>query len=65
MLTRRSGINVTISDLKPYVDMVVQILDPAKSTDPARSTIKGIAYSARGEYMHIQQYVHQFSPFVI
>lgn len=34
---------------QPYVDMVVSVLDPLRHTDPARSTIKGIAYSARNE----------------
>ncbi|KAJ3083463.1 hypothetical protein HK102_001059 [Quaeritorhiza haematococci] len=34
---------------QPYVDMVVSVLDPN------RSTISGIQYSARGEYLHIIQ----------
>jgi len=48
--------DITICSLgdQPYVDMVVQVLDPFRS-DPTRSTIKGIAYSARGEYLHIAQ----------
>jgi hypothetical protein len=38
-----------------YVDMVVSILDPIRSTNPAQSTIKGMCYSARGEYLHLMQ----------
>ncbi|KAJ3202213.1 hypothetical protein HK099_001954, partial [Clydaea vesicula] len=34
---------------QPYVDMVVQVLDPS------RNMIRGLTYSARGEYLHIQQ----------
>ncbi|OAJ43609.1 hypothetical protein BDEG_26953 [Batrachochytrium dendrobatidis JEL423] len=34
---------------QPYVDMVVNVLDPS------RTVIRGIAYSARNEYMYISQ----------
>jgi hypothetical protein len=35
--------------------MVVSVLDPARSTNPAQSTIRGMCYSARGEYVHLMQ----------
>lgn len=34
---------------QPYVDMVVAVLDPT------RTNVRGLHYSARGEYLHIQQ----------
>jgi hypothetical protein len=41
--------------IKPYVNMVVDVLDPARLTNPANSTIRGTSYSARGEYLHLMQ----------
>ncbi|KAI8928316.1 hypothetical protein BC831DRAFT_423704 [Entophlyctis helioformis] len=38
-----------------YVEMVINVLDPKRITDPKRNIIRGIAYSARAEYVFLSQ----------
>ncbi|RKO94369.1 hypothetical protein BDK51DRAFT_13590, partial [Blyttiomyces helicus] len=36
-----------------YVQQVVTLLDSGRTLDPPQPWIRGLAYSARGEYLHI------------